>query len=43
MPLLNKKRITFTTPIDVDTRRRRKQVYYLKCTNEAFSTYEYPF
>ncbi|KAI8086198.1 uncharacterized protein BX664DRAFT_335154 [Halteromyces radiatus] len=40
MPLLNKKRIVLSSPIRLDGKRRRKEVYYLKCTDEVFPNYE---
>ncbi|CAO3651252.1 unnamed protein product [Cunninghamella blakesleeana] len=40
MPLLNKKRLSLTPPMNLERKKRRKEVYYLKCTNEVFSTYE---
>lgn len=43
MPLLNNRRIPLTAPPPYDPRRKRKEVWYLRFTNEIFTTYEYPF
>lgn len=43
MPLLNNKRVPLVTPPPYDARRKRKEVWYLRFTNEIFTDYEYPF
>ncbi|KAI8883275.1 hypothetical protein K501DRAFT_272811 [Backusella circina FSU 941] len=40
MPLLNGKKIPLSAPIPYDPKRRRKEVFYLKLTNELFPCYE---
>jgi hypothetical protein len=41
MPLLNGRKIPLTPSIPYDAKRKRKEVFYLKLTNEVFSGYEY--
>ncbi|KAI7898906.1 ATP-utilizing chromatin assembly and remodelling N-terminal-domain-containing protein [Cokeromyces recurvatus] len=40
MPLLNRKRIPLTPTIPYDPKRKRKEVWYLRSTNEVFTNYE---
>ncbi|CAO3652047.1 unnamed protein product [Cunninghamella echinulata] len=40
MPLLNKKRLPLQPPMGWERKKRRKEVYYLKCTNEVFPSYD---
>ncbi|KAI9475445.1 MAG: ATP-utilizing chromatin assembly and remodelling N-terminal-domain-containing protein [Benjaminiella poitrasii] len=40
MPLLNRKRISQVLTIPYDPKRKRKEVWYLRSTNEVFTNYE---
>ncbi|KAG2193757.1 hypothetical protein INT47_005038 [Mucor saturninus] len=40
MPLLNRKRVPLTPNIPYDPKRKRKEVWYLRFTNEVFTSYE---
>ncbi|KAI9322215.1 ATP-utilizing chromatin assembly and remodelling N-terminal-domain-containing protein [Dichotomocladium elegans] len=40
MPLLNNKRVPLVSPPPYDPRRKRKEVWYLRFTNEIFTNYE---
>ncbi|KAI8977536.1 ATP-utilizing chromatin assembly and remodelling N-terminal-domain-containing protein [Mycotypha africana] len=40
MPLLNRKKIPLSNNISYDPKRKRKEVWYLRFTNEVFTSYE---